>query len=246
MPIAAIAVVLLDITLAVHVMRSRRPYYWIFIIFGFPLLGAIVYIVAELVPEMLHSPEAQRARRGAAQLVDPDREYRALVEALETADTVDNKRALAAEFVRRGQAADAVKLYQSALQGIHAQDPALLLGLARAQFAQDDHQASLDTLERLNKNNPRYRSPEAHLLYARSLESLGRHDEALTEYDAASRYFLGEEARCRHALLLQRLERRQEASALFTQIIRSAQKGGRAYGRAQREWVEVAQQNLGA
>lgn len=245
MPLLAVAVVLLDITLVVHAVRTGRPTFWIFVIFAFPLLGAVVYFLAELLPEMLGSRTARRARRDVLQRIDPDREYRALVEALERADTVDNRRALAAELVRRDEAADAVKLYESALVGVHEHDPALLFGLAQAEFARSSWQAAVDALERLTEHNPRYRSPDAHLLYARALEMLGRQGEALAEYQAVSRYFPGEEARARHAMLLKQLGRDDEARSLLDGIVRSVERGSRAYARAQREWIDLAKQNLG-
>ena len=47
----AIGTILLQIVLAVHVVRTRRPFIWIFLILIFPLLGSVIYIIAELIPE---------------------------------------------------------------------------------------------------------------------------------------------------------------------------------------------------
>jgi hypothetical protein len=47
----AIGTILLQIVLAVHVVRTRRPFIWIFILLFFPLLGSVIYIIAELIPE---------------------------------------------------------------------------------------------------------------------------------------------------------------------------------------------------
>ena len=46
-----ISTVLLQIILAVHVVRTRRPFIWIFLILIFPLIGSVIYIIAELIPE---------------------------------------------------------------------------------------------------------------------------------------------------------------------------------------------------
>ncbi len=49
--LAAIGTILLQIVLAIHVVRTNKPLFWIFIILLFPLLGSLVYIVAVLIPE---------------------------------------------------------------------------------------------------------------------------------------------------------------------------------------------------
>ncbi|HEU0297210.1 MAG TPA: hypothetical protein VFR47_31000 [Anaerolineales bacterium] len=49
--LVAIGTIILQIVLAVHVVRTRRPFIWIFLILIFPLLGSVIYIIAELIPE---------------------------------------------------------------------------------------------------------------------------------------------------------------------------------------------------
>jgi len=44
--------IVLQIVLAVHVVRTRRPFIWIFLILFFPLMGSLIYILAELIPEL--------------------------------------------------------------------------------------------------------------------------------------------------------------------------------------------------
>ena len=43
--------IVLQIVLAVHAVRSKRPFVWVFIILIFPLMGSLIYIIAELIPE---------------------------------------------------------------------------------------------------------------------------------------------------------------------------------------------------
>jgi hypothetical protein len=160
--------------------------------------------------------------------------------------TVQNKTALAQEYLAAGQPQDAVALYREALSGIHATDPALMLGLARALFTFGDTAEVLAILERLREANPDYTSPEGHLLYARSLEMEGRTAEALYEYEALIAYYPGQEARCRYALLLQMAGRVTEARNLFEEIRKAIAYGPRHQYRAQREWYELARRQLAA
>ena len=43
----------LQIACCVHVVRTGRPLYWVFILLVFPFLSAIVYFIAEVLPELL-------------------------------------------------------------------------------------------------------------------------------------------------------------------------------------------------
>ena len=46
-----IGTIALQIVLAVHAVRTRRPFIWVFLILIFPLMGSLIYIIAELIPE---------------------------------------------------------------------------------------------------------------------------------------------------------------------------------------------------
>lgn len=47
-----ISLLVFQIALAVHVVRSGRSFVWIFLILGFPLIGSLIYLIAEVIPEM--------------------------------------------------------------------------------------------------------------------------------------------------------------------------------------------------
>jgi hypothetical protein len=242
--IAGIVVMGISIYCAVHAVRTGRPLYWLFIILGFPLLGSLVYMVSEIAPSFAGN-RARKAMGDFKTNLDPDRNYRMLVEQLETADTAENKRALAEELVRLGRPGEAITLYEDALQGVYKDDPVMMVGLARAQFAANEFAHAGETLERLKAANPKFESADAHLLYARCLEGQGRLADARLEYDAVARYFLGAEAKCRYALLLEFLGEPAEARVLFKEVVRGLDKAGRAFIRDQREWYDLAKRKLG-
>jgi len=49
--LVGIGTIILQIVLAVHAVRTRRPFIWVFLILIFPLMGSLIYIIAELIPE---------------------------------------------------------------------------------------------------------------------------------------------------------------------------------------------------
>jgi hypothetical protein len=127
---------------------------------------------------------------------------------------------------------------------MHATDPDILLALAKAQSAQGKAGDTIATLDTLKSANPGYRSPDGHLLYARSLEGLDRDSEALAEYDVLEDSFPGEEARVRKAELLRRLGRDADARAVLEKVIERVRIAPDFYRKAQREWVDRAKQML--
>lgn len=54
-----IGTIALQIALAVHAVRTRRPFIWVFLILIFPLMGSLIYIIAELIPEWERSNTIQ-------------------------------------------------------------------------------------------------------------------------------------------------------------------------------------------
>ena len=154
---------------------------------------------------MRNSRAARRALSGIGEALDPNRGLRQSAENLEVADTADNRRHLAEERMKRGQWAEAEALYRAALVGPLADDPALLIGLAKALSGRGDHQGAYDALETLYRDNPNYELREARLIQARALDGLGRTREAADAWRALIGYTTGPEAQVRYGLMMKKL-----------------------------------------
>jgi hypothetical protein len=228
----------------VHAIRNGNVFPWIWIIILLPGIGSLIYFFMEILPEMTRSRQAARAASGLRQMADPGRSLREAHRAAEMVGSVDAKRALADEYMARGNYAGAVAIYEEAAQGQFKDDPALLHGLARAQFMNGDPAGTQATLDALQAADPSFVSGDAHLLYARALEEQGKEDEALVEYRRLVPYFSGEEARARMGLLLERTNRRDEARAIYQQIVKSLDGAPSRYQKAQKEWGDIARRGL--
>lgn len=232
-------VLLVIIALAVHVIRTGRPIYWIFLFVFVPPIGIPVYFLVELLPEFVGGYRGRRAAGALGRAIDPGRGYRRLSEAVEAAPTVQNMLNLAEECLALGRFDEAVELYRRCLQGVHSDDPPLLYGLAQALFGTGDYAGAKSTLEDLNAI-PGYESPDAHLLYARSLEALGETAEARHEYEAVTKYYPGPEASCRYALMLEKLGEYEAAAAIFGDVWLNLRRSPHHVRRRYREWYMMA------
>jgi hypothetical protein len=239
-----LAPILLEIACIVHAVRNGRIFPWVYVIFFLPMVGCIAYLAVEVVPGMLSGRAARTLTSNVRDIADPHRGLRERLREVEMVGSVDAKRALAEEYVRRGVYGEAVSLYRTALQGQFQNDPALLLGLSRAQFLSGDGAGAQASLDALQAVDPSFVSADAHLLYARALELQGKSDEARDEYQKLVRYFPGEEARCRYAQLLDRTGASEDAKRLFAEILKSVDGAPRHYRKAQREWVDIARAAL--
>jgi hypothetical protein len=244
-PIGLISLGLL-VLCVVHSVRTGNVFPWIYVMVFLPGIGPLIYFFVVIVPELTRSRGAQSLKRGAARALDPDKNFRQVQRDAEMTGSVDARRALAEQYLVRGNAGEAVTLYHGMLEGQFRDDPVLWLGLARAQFAAGDAAGAQASLDALQNVDPKFQSGDAHLLYARALEAQGKSEEALAEYQRLVRYFSGEEARCRYAMALDRAGRRDEARALFEQVVKSLSGAPKHYRQTQKEWGDIAARALKA
>ncbi|HEY0720495.1 MAG TPA: tetratricopeptide repeat protein [Gammaproteobacteria bacterium] len=243
MPLAII-LVLIQIAFVVHVVKSGRDRYWIYLILFVPAIGCAVYFITQVLPEMGQSRTVRHATRSLLKAVDPERELRRRKEELAMADTIDNRMRLAEECIDAGFHADAIGLLLECLRGSHQGDPHILMLLARARFDAGYFEDARATLEQLIEKNPEFKSHDGHLLYARTLESLNLVDAAAVEYEVLQHSFPGEEARVRYALMLARIGETEKARRLFNDTLMRARRAPKYYRVQERPWLTMAEQNL--
>ena len=242
----SITVLLIDLALAYHVIRTGRSYLWILAI-GIvpPPFGWIAYGLFAILPDMFSSLPARRLADNVVNLADPGRNFREKQRQVAQVGSADAKRALAEECIRMGRFADAVELYESAMAGpLGANDPALLKGLARAKMLSGDGVAAEGLFRRLKETDPNAFDADAELDYARALVLEGKNEAAVRQYEHVVPRYPGEEARCRFALLLEELGERQRAQQLFREVLDAAKGAPGYYRRRQAEWLRIARQHL--
>jgi hypothetical protein len=235
---------IIQVGLIIHVIKTGRNTIWIWVLLLLSLPGAIAYIAVEILPELFRSRTAQRTARGFKRVMDPEADLRRFEGEARVTGNVASRQRYGDELVRHERYDEAIAQYRSALTGLYEHDPNLMLGVARAQFGKGDATAARSTLDELIRLNPDFRSPEGHLLYARSLEAEGDIQKALEEYKVLAAAYPGAEAAVRYAQLLQSQGRRDEAQKVARELLEQARIAPGHYRRAQRPWLDAAERLL--
>jgi hypothetical protein len=233
--------ILVQVILIIHVIKTGRNQIWIWVLALLSIPGAIAYIVVELLPDVFRSRAAQRTARGFKKAMDPTADLRRYENEARVTGNVATKQRYAEELTRQGRYDDAIEQFKQALTGLYEHDPNLMLGIARAQFGKGDAAGARATLDDLIRLNPDFRSPDGHLLYARSLESEGNIDKAIEEYRVLATSYPGAEAAVRYAQLLNSQGRSDEARKVARDLLEQARIAPAHYRKAQKSWLDAAQ-----
>src|SRR5882757_8997420 len=233
--------ILIQVILIIHVIKTGRNQIWIWVLALLSLPGAIAYIVVELLPDVFRSRTAQRTARGFKKAMDPTADLRRYENEARVTGNVAARQRYAEELSRQGRHDEAIAQFREALTGLYEHDPNLMLGIARAQFGKGDAPAARTTLDDLIRLNPDFKSPEGHLLYARSLEAEGNFQKALEEYQTLAPSYPGAEAAVRYAQLLQSQGRLAEAQKVAHDLLEQSRIAPAHYRKAQSSWLDPAQ-----
>jgi hypothetical protein len=184
-----------------HASRTGQDRYWMFILFAFPLLGSLVYAITVWLPDVRIRPRPDGRARRAPAARSHARAARGAGR-LEVSATPANRLRLADALLGAGRASEAVVQYQAVLNGIYADDPQVRIHLARALVEAGQPLEARVLLDKLIAEQPKLKSPEGHLIYARAVAALGDRDRAREEFESLVSYYAGLEARARYAEVL--------------------------------------------
>ena len=239
-PWADIAQVLwvLQLALIIHVYKTGRPFWWIYVLFIAPAIGGIAYLLIELLPDWrvsrgtMWKPRALRIRK--------------LREDLEETDIVKTRLALADELLAAGETAEALKTADAALAGIFKDDPHTLASVARIRIEAGKPREALEALSRINTKNDKMLDLDVTVMRGRALFATGKHREAQELMESVQMRYSGEEPRYFLALSLKATGKKDEARQLLEDIVKKFRRAGRGWRRSERHWFRLATAELKA
>ncbi|WP_020558754.1 tetratricopeptide repeat protein [Thiofilum flexile] len=243
MPIFILSIII-QISLVIHIVKTGRNTTWVWIVVLLPLAGSIAYLIVEVLPELLNTRSGRQARRALEQKINPNKEVKAAIHQFKLSDSIENTLKLANELYQKQAYAEAKELYAKSLTGIYAHAPDIMHGLAKTEFALGNFATTKKLLDELIQHNPDFKNPDAHLLYARTLDALEDYAGANEEYEALHKYFAGPDADYYYAQMQQKQGNTIKAVELLNAIIDKAELQGSHYKSLHKDYLKKAKNNL--
>jgi hypothetical protein len=116
-----------QILLVIHVLKTGRNRYWIWLLLFLPLVGGVAYLIIEILPEFTGGIRGQRALRQVRKAVNPTADLKRHADAWAQSPNADNARRYAEVLIDHKKFDEANTILDTALQGFFAKEPGLLL-----------------------------------------------------------------------------------------------------------------------
>ncbi len=174
-PILSFLLMAVNLFFIVHAIKTGRPYYWIWIIFVMPVLGAAAYFLVEMRPNLRSIDWSNLRWRFAS----PQSRISILSEEANASPTVKNWTRLAREYESQGQWAFAAATYRECLTGVFDNDPRLLICLASALLEQGEEVEAHDIACKIPQQRDFKLEDDRKLALFRCQSAVGKSEDAI-------------------------------------------------------------------
>lgn len=233
----------LQIFCGIHSYRRGTLNRWIFLIAFLPIIGSIYYLYSEVLSNKSTFRAINKPTIDIGATINPGGRIKKLEEELQFTNTFANKVKLADAYLAAGQTDKAVDLYKSSLTGAFDENEHVMAQLIIAHYAQQRYEEVIPLAKKLYKL-PQFARSKGHLLYAQSLENLGRIEEAEAEFKAMKGRYSYFEQRYEYGLFLMRQERHDDAWQIFTDMLAEEPHLGSIEKKSNRVWLSRAKEEL--
>lgn len=223
---------ILQVVAIVHFIRRRPDTYWIWIILFFGAIGATVYIIMEMAPDLGLARQSMRgfSRRKRVKMLE--------VIILDN-PSAGNYEELGDLLLEEKRYARARECFDRALSSrTDSLDPFYRRGIAA--FELGDYAAALSDFEHVVKVDPKYDFSRARVFYARSLAKTGRTDEASATFEKLIDTSTSTETLCAAAEFFAEQRRETDAKILVDRILARRATMPAYQKRRERAWLRRA------
>lgn len=202
---------ILQVVAIVHFIRRRPDTYWLFIILFLGWIGALVYIVAEVIPDA-------QLLQGSFQAFPRRRRIGELERAILDNPSAGNYEELGQLYLDNGDFARARACYdRSIAQRTDSVDPFYRRGVAEVELG--DFAGAVPDLERAVQADPSYDFNRGIALLAHAYAQTGQAEKAEKLFEQATRISTSSETYYNYALFLQAQGRVEEARQWAQKIL---------------------------
>ncbi|HLP12906.1 MAG TPA: hypothetical protein VK177_13305 [Flavobacteriales bacterium] len=222
-----------------HSVRKGNQQRWIYIIIFLPVIGSLIYIFTEV----LRKDDVSNLQTGVAKIVNPTGKVKRLERNFQFSNTFANRIALADAYLEIGWHEKAIEMYEPALEGTFAADEHTVKQAIRAYYHVGNFEGIARIAPRISKS-PNFSSSDSNLYYAFALEKMGKLAEAEREFKNMEHRFSNYEARYHYGCFLLRLNRKEDALAVFGEVVDEAAHMTWKEKKVGRVWINKCQEEF--
>jgi len=223
--------VILQALAVIHFVRRRPDTYWLWIILVFGGLGALAYILVEVLPDF-------RLLRGAVQVFPRRKRIKALETAIIDNPSIGNYEELGDLYLDDKQYARARECFDKVIARSDGIDP--FYRRALAALAVNDYQAAAADLALVVSRDPKYDYQRAAGLHAHTLAKAGEREKAAALFAEVTNTSTLSETQYHYAALLADEGRTAEAREWAERILRKKATMPEYIRRRERPWFRSA------
>ncbi len=223
-----------------HVLNTLQERFLVWNLIIAPGIGCLAYGIVVILPELMGSRTVAKAGEAIRDKLDPERALREAQQNLELADTAQNRVRLADAYMARDNPREAAQLYEEALNGVFADDPAIIFKLGQARLELNDPHAALALFDQAREGRRSGLTPPQELLVARATADTGDVTAALDFLKPLVPRFAGEEARCFYAKTLAQAGQLAAARDIVREILQREARAPAHLKRDQKQWYDWA------
>lgn len=174
--------VVLQALLIIHVFKTGKDRYWIYLLLFIPFAGGLAYFFVEVLPDLMSGKAARQAKRQ----IFSQRDFNELKKITEYSPTVENKQKLAAAYCERRQYSAAIPLLEDCLSGVFNDDVHMRMLLIEALYNEKQVEKVQENLTVL-LNDSEHREKSDVLFWQAQLEdSKGEQQSAIIYFEKAA------------------------------------------------------------
>jgi hypothetical protein len=223
--------VVLQALAVIHFVRRRPDTYWLWIILVFGGLGALAYILVEVIPDV-------RLLRGTFQVFPRRKRIKALEAAIIDNPSIGNYEELGDLYLDDKQYARARECFDKVIARSDGIDP--FYRRALAELALNDYQAAAADLAQVIARDPKYDYQRAAGLHAHALARTGERENAAALFAEVTKTSTLSETQYHYASLLADEGRAPEAREWAERILRKKATMPDYIRRRERPWFRSA------
>ena len=231
--------IIIQIGLCVHVYKTGRPYWWIWVLLMAPFLGGLLYAFIELLPE------ARSSGRHAVNLswfIPKSIAIKRLYVELEEADILETRLSLASLLYEAGRKQEADEVATLAVSGVFKDDPLVISEVSWYKLELGKVEEAAEMISKAQTRGNRAAVPKLALLQARVKYGRFQYGEALETLESLNN--LGEEPRYYGALCKLALGDLVKGKEQLEDIIKKYRRGTGVWRRAEKVWFKAAKMKL--